>query len=53
MRVYVHSEVPRTIDISRYTQMTGTLHVKVQRNEVGTITSVYTLDLDNVKYRMM
>jgi len=52
-RVFVHSETPQVIDISRYVQMTGTLHVKVHRNEVGSIDSVYTLELENVKYRVM
>jgi hypothetical protein len=52
-RVYAHSPVPLRIDSYTYAQLTGVLHVKLDRDELGNVTSVYTLDVENLKYRTM
>lgn len=49
-RVFAHSPtaLPLTGDFVR---LIGTLHVKIEKNEDGTITSVYTMDVD--KYQQL
>ena len=44
-RVFAHSPMalPLTGD---YVRLIGTLHVKIEKDENGTITSVYTMDVD-------
>ncbi len=44
-RVFAHSSVARPF-VGRECQIIGTLHVRIEKNEVGTITSVYTMDVD-------
>lgn len=44
-RVFVHSSTALPIT-GRLWRLTGTLHVRLQKNEIGTITSVYTMDVD-------
>jgi len=44
-RVYAHCS--RALPyVGTYCRLIGTLHVKIEKNEVGTITSVYTMDVD-------
>jgi hypothetical protein len=48
-RVFVHIPADRPAmpyNMAAFMQMTGTLHVKVVKNEDGVIQSVYTLDLE-------
>lgn len=47
-RVFAHSpvELPLTGD---YVRLTGTLHVRIEKNEDGIISSVYTMDVDKCR----
>jgi hypothetical protein len=44
-RVFVHSQVALPY-VDGECRIVGTLHVRIEKNEVGTITSVYTMDVD-------
>jgi len=44
-RVFVHSQVALPY-VDGECRIVGTLHVRIEKNEVGAITSVYTMDVD-------
>lgn len=44
-RVFVHSSIALPY-VDSECRVVGTLHVRLEKNEVGTITSVYTMDVD-------
>src|SRR2546423_8602727 len=46
-RVFAHTAPGKSIPFtSAYVQLIGTLHVKVEKNEVGDVSSVYTMDVE-------
>ena len=47
-RVYVHSSKPIVLS-GHECRLVGTLHVRLNRNELGTVLSVYDLDLESLR----